>query len=326
MEVKTISNDEMLVSLLSQLAQIQAQLAAIISTRFDRQTSQNVQNKVENKRSYVVSQAERYGQPQEKAEPAISSYQEGLEDVRSEYSTEKNLWLAQSGEFEQEEFDRTIEIRKLQKEVQELRQQKAQESKTNGQQQPKKQTISIEEYEKKLNEYKQRMRESRQSSKQSKDNVKDCQHRCNTKINEVSEDKSLVAVEDKKNIFQQLFSKIKDKIGGKEKFKNNVIEPLKAKATYIKEEIVPKVKEEIQQNVMPKLKELFERGKEKVKELNLPEKFKNLMSMAKEGAKTVISKCSGFKDVAVSAFQKGVSLAREGISKVTEKVSDLMDR
>ena len=151
MEVKTISNDEMLVSLLSQLAQIQAQLAAIISTRFDRQTSQNVQNKVENKRSYVVSQAERYGQPQEKAEPAISSYQEGLEDVRSEYSTEKNLWLAQSGEFEKEEFDRTIEIRKLQKEVKEI----AQESKTTGQQQTNNKTISIEEYERKLNEYKQ---------------------------------------------------------------------------------------------------------------------------------------------------------------------------
>lgn len=309
MEVKTISNDEMLVALLNQLAQIQAQLAAIISTRFDRQTSLNVQNKVENKRNYVVSQAEKYGQPQENAEPAINSYEEGLEDVRSEYLTEKNLWLAQSGEFEQEEFDKTIEIRKLQKE--------AQETNTNGQQQ---------QYERKINEYKQRMRESRQASKQSKDNVKDCQNRCNIKIDEISEDKSLVEVKDKKNIFQQLFSKIKDKIGGKEKFKNNVIEPLKAKATYIKEEVVPKVKEEIQQNVIPKLKELFERGKENVKALNLPEKFKNLMSIAKEGAKTVISKCSGFKGVAVSAFQKGISLAREGISKVTEKVSDFMDR
>lgn len=322
MEVKTISNDGMLVSLLSQLAQIQSQLAAIISTRFDRQTSQNVQNKVENKREYVASQAERYGQSPQEAESAISAYQEGLEEVRDEYSTEKNLWLAQSGEFEKEEFDRTIEIRKLQKEVKEI----ARESKTTGQQQTNNKTISIEEYERKLNEYKQKMRQSRQASKQSKDNVKDCQNRCNTKIDEVSEDKSLVTVEGKKNIFQQLFSKIKDKIGGKEKFKNNVIEPLKTKATYIKDEVLPKVEEEIKQNVIPKLKSLFEMGKEKVQELNIPEKFNNLMTMAQEGAKTVISKCIGLKDIAVSAFQKGVSLAKDGISMVTEKVSDLMDR
>ena len=110
----------------------------------------------------------------------------------------------------------------------------------------------------------------------------------------------------------------------KNNFKN-VIEPLKNKATHIKEEVLRNIKDKIQQNVMPKLKSLLEKDKEKVNEMNLKEKFSKLMSMAKEGARSIVEKSSGLKGKAISAFSKGLSLAKEGISKVAEKVSNVIE-
>lgn len=445
MEENNINSDKQLIELLNQLTQIQAQITAIISTRFDRQTTDNVQSKVSQKQENVRNDAQRYGQDPKLAEGAISDYSQALEEVRREYSTEKNLWLAQSEVFQNNEVKYTLEIAKLKQELENAKKQvepnktkkvrpeigrnngieiveghhplldfnkvmsnlesasledvSAQLDYYNGspvlidgtsyhpfndpvsaarlnaryleltgenhptfvEQAPKvidgllkdapslieagaytpmyfekiariKNNIeSVNEKEedadskKQIMDKKEKLQVARESSRESKENIRDCQDRCYETIEDISEDKDLVKADKKQNVFQQLFAKIKDKIGGKEKFNKNVIEPLKNKVSHIKEEVLPNVKNEIQQNVMPKLKSLLEKGKEKVNEMNLQEKFSKLMNMAKEGAKTIVEKSSGVKGIAISAFSKGLSLAKEGISKVAEKVSDVIE-
>ena len=130
----------------------------------------------------------------------------------------------------------------------------------------------------------------------------------------------MVQTDNKQNIFKKLFSKIKDRIGGKEKFNRNVIEPLKNKISNIKEVVLPNVKNEIEQNVIPKHKSLLEKGMEKISELNLKEKTDKLMDIARSGAKTIVEKGNMLKNAAISTFSKGISLAVEGVSKVAEHV------
>lgn len=439
------NNDKQLIELLNQLTQIQAQITAIISTRFERQTTDNVQNKVEQKQNSISHEAQRYGQDPSLAEGAISEYSDALEQIREEYSAEKNLWLAQSEEFQNKEVGYTLEIARLKKELENAKKQvepnkikkaRPEIGKNNGmeiveghhplldyqkvmdnlssasledvsaqldyyngapvmidgasyhpfndpisaarlnaryfeltgenhptfvEQAPKvidgllkdapqlieagaytpiyfekiariKNNLESEnekdentDYKKQITDKKQKLQVSRESSRESNDNVRDCQDRCYETIDDISEDRDLVETDNKQNMFSKLFAKIRDRIGGKEKFNKNVIEPLKNKATHIKEEVLPNIKDKIQQNVMPKLKSLLEKGKEKVNEMNLKEKFSKLMSMAKEGARSIVEKSSGLKGKAISAFSKGLSLAKEGISKVAEKVSNVIE-
>ena len=46
------NNDKQLIDLLNQLIQTQVQIAAIISTRFERQTTDNVKNKISQKKAW----------------------------------------------------------------------------------------------------------------------------------------------------------------------------------------------------------------------------------------------------------------------------------
>jgi hypothetical protein len=157
---------------------------------------------------------------------------------------------------------------------------------------------------KKIDECVRLKKVSREASKESEMNIRACKDNCFKTIKSVSEDKALAVNENKQNVFAKFFARIKDRIGGKEKFNENVIEPLKKKVTYIKEEVVPVVKENIQNEVIPKLKGLLEKGSEKVSELDLKGKFTQLMGMAKEGARTIVEKSKGLKEGAINAFLK----------------------
>lgn len=179
------------------------------------------------------------------------------------------------------------------------------------------------DYQQKISDEKEKIQTARESSKQSQENIQDCQNRCDTTIEDISEDKSLAKMNKKQNMFLKVFAKIKDRIGGKEKFTKNVIEPLKNKTTHIKEEVLPAVKDKIQHNVMPKLKSLLE--KEKTNAKNLNENFNKLMIIAKEGARNIAEKSSVVKARAISAFSTGLSMTKEVVSKVAEKVADVIE-
>lgn len=179
------------------------------------------------------------------------------------------------------------------------------------------------DYQQKISDEKEKIQTARESSKQSQENIQDCQNRCDTTIEDISEDKSLAKMNKKQNMFLKVFAKIKDRIGGKEKFTKNVIEPLKNKTTHIKEEVLPAVKDKIQYNVMPKLKSLLE--KEKTNAKNLNENFNKLMIIAKEEARNIAEKSSVVKARAISAFSTGLSMTKEVVSKVAEKVADVIE-
>ena len=53
------NNDKQLIDLLNQLIQTQVQIAAIISTRFERQTTDNVKNKISQKQSNIYNEAQK---------------------------------------------------------------------------------------------------------------------------------------------------------------------------------------------------------------------------------------------------------------------------
>ena len=55
------NNDKQLIDLLNQLIQTQVQIAAIISTRFERQTTDNVKNKISQKQNNISNEAQKYG-------------------------------------------------------------------------------------------------------------------------------------------------------------------------------------------------------------------------------------------------------------------------
>ena len=394
------NNDKQLIELLHQLMQIQAQITAIISTRFERQTTDNVQNKVAQKQNSISHEAQRYGQDPSLAEGAISEYSDALEQIREKYSAEKNLWLAQSLDFQNKEVGYTLEIARLNKELEnakkvepnKIKKARPEIGKNNGmeiveghhplldyqkvmdnlssasledvsaqldyyngapvmingasyhpfndpisaarlnaryfeltgenhptfvEQTPKvidgllkdapqlieagaytpiyfeklariKNNLESEnkkdentDYKKQITDKKQKLQVSRESSRESNDNVRDCQDRYYGTIDDISEDRDLVETDNKQNMFSKLFAKIRDRIGGKEKFNKNVIEPLNNKATHIKEEVLPNIKDKIQQN--------------------------------------------GLKGKAISAFSKELSLAKEGISKVAEKASNVIE-
>lgn len=428
-------NNIQLVELLRELTQIQAQLTAIISTKFERQTMDMLQSRVSQRQNNVLIEAKRYGQDSMQTVALISDYSNALEDVRQEYSTEKNLWLAQAEEFQNNEVRTTLQIAKLQQDREKGKEQNLTRTTT---QQPSKNNESKEavhpvlkfnevlqnvknasledvsaqldyyngkpvmidgishhpfneplaaaklnaryfeltgknhpvfleeapkvidhlikdekillqsgaykpsyfaeitklkntldrinekeeptDHETKISEKKKKLKAVREASKEAKDNIRDCQKRCYDKIDDISEDKALVQTDNKQNIFKKLFSKIKDRIGGKEKFNRNVIEPLKNKISNIKEVVLPNVKNEIEQNVIPKHKSLLEKGMEKISELNLKEKTDKLMDIARSGAKTIVEKGNMLKNAAISTFSKGISLAVEGVSKVAEHV------
>ena len=102
MESNMIADNQALIDLLRQLAEVQKQITTIISTRFERQTEENVKSNVNVKNDFINEQAKRYGQDPSIAQPALHEFSDSLENVRREYSNEKNLWLQQGSEFEQD--------------------------------------------------------------------------------------------------------------------------------------------------------------------------------------------------------------------------------
>lgn len=306
-----------LIILLNQMALIQNQMAIVMSAIYERETMGNLQNRVEEKKNNIQNEAKRYGQNPEVADDALLSYAENLEEVREEYLNEKNMWLIENGEFEQKEFDETMEIAKLKSEIAEL-------SKENAELKQNKENKQIEQYKNKINEMKENVKEDRENSKEARENIEDSKNRCNQEIDEITQDKDLTKSENK-GLFKKIYKKIMDKVGGKEKFNKNVVEPLKNKAKHIKKDVVPKVKDKIQRNVLPKIKSLYEKGKDKVIEVNIPEKCNKLYKYAKEGAKVIIGKSLGLKQTAVSVFSKGVEMAKTGISVISEKIAEVGD-
>ena len=306
-----------LIGLLNQLAFVQKQMAMVMSAIYERETMENLQNRVEEKKDNIENEVKRYGQNPGLADQALQCYMENLGEVRDEFSNEKNMWLIENGEFEQNEFNNILEIGRLQNIIEGVEQENSELRQTN-------ENKKVEQYKNKINEMKENVKESREASKKARENIEDSKERCNQKIDEISQDTELVKSENK-GLFSKLYKKIMDRVGGKEKFNQNVVEPLKDKATHIKEDVLPKVKSEIQENVIPKVKSLYEKGKEKINEMNIPEKCSKLYEQAKEGSRVILEKASGLKQTAVELFSKGMDMAKEGISVISEKIAEAVE-
>ena len=110
-------HNQVLIDLLNQLAQVQANLSAVVSTRFEKQTEEIVINKLDKKKEYIANQAARYGQDPNSADKSIRDYYSVLENTRKEFVDEKNLWLAQSEESQKNEIQNALDIIALRRAV-----------------------------------------------------------------------------------------------------------------------------------------------------------------------------------------------------------------
>ena len=183
------TNDEKSCVLLKQLVTVQFQLATIMSERFNRDTPKNKQSVIERKQNDINYQARRFSQKPELTNDALKSYSESLENVRNEYSLEKNMWLVQGNEFEQEEMNKTLETAKLKSKLSELKKEYRSREKNVALEK------QIDEYRGRIESNRSDIRNSRYSSKESRNNVKESYVRYNNKLNEISNDNSIIRAE-----------------------------------------------------------------------------------------------------------------------------------
>ncbi len=298
MEENTTADDKNLIQLLKKLSDIQAQLSAAISTNFERHTIDEIRGVIDISKRNVAKDSKRYGQDPSEASSSIEDLSESLEETRNEYSNEKNFWLIENCELQKDEFKKVIETRELQTRIKQLQIQLAA---LDGE--PKKQ----EEVRKQIQECEDRIKSNlidiekcRESEGKIKDNIDSCMLRCTMSITDASEEKGLLPVSEKSGFFMQLISRIKDRIGGKDKFKQFVIIPIRRKSTYIRDVVISNAHDEIIAGIMPQIKELYIPSGEE----NLSDMIASHMKIVKDGAPVIIENGSKNKNYLISDFSK----------------------
>lgn len=279
--------EKILISLLERLKQAQTAIDIIVSTKFEKETTHNVNNKIKMKEENIQKDAKRYGQKNEVITPILEEYSNSLKKVKDEYSDEKNLWLIEKGNIEKYEMELTIQVYELKNQL--IKMINSIEE-TSSLKVLKKQ-IEICKIE--LSNKKEQIEESREASRETIQSIEECKNECNNSINNLTEEKYLVESDSKNNILKKIFDKITDKIAGKAKFNQNVAEPLKMQIANIKEKAIGH---------------------------DIPEKLESLMELAKEGAKQIIFKNSALKGIAIMASVETVSLVKDGI-EITNEIS-----
>lgn len=298
MEENPITDDKILIQLLKKLSDVQAQLSAAMSTSFERHTIDEIRKVIDKSKRNVEKDSKRYGQDPNEASSSIEDLSESLEEARNEYSNEKNFWLIENCELQKDEFKKVIETRELQTRIKELQiQLEALEGEPKKQEEVRRQ---IQECESRIQANLEDIEKCRESEGKIKDNIDSCMLRCTRSINEASEEKGLLPVSEKTSFFSQIISRIKDKIGGKDKFKKFVIIPIRRKSTFIRDVVISNAHDEIIAGIMPQIKELYiPEGSD-----NLSDMIASHMKIVKDGAPVIVENGSKNKNYLISDFSK----------------------
>lgn len=279
------------IELLNELKQVQEQLSILKYVTFDSKTKENLEAKVSKKKDYIDKQAKRYGQNPELASDSLKQYEESLEQIRIEYENELKLLLVALGEAEKKEVSDTV---KVQEEKEEL-DSEAQEYTVEG-----------------LRARLETLKETRKAIEKFDAYIDECSERCNNTIDGIADNHELVPVSEKKNPIGKFFGKFTDKIGGKNKFKNNVVKPLDEKNNAIKK-ILPIIKENIKEEVIKKILEVSLNPKTRAE---LIRNIETLMPMISEGAMTVLSivtTTAGMQAMAIAGLTVAAAIATKAI-------------
>lgn len=268
-----------LVELLTELKNVQQQLSILKFADFDKKTTAKVSQKVTKKREFVESEAKRFGQDPEIASESLSEYGSSIEGVRSEYEDEFKVLLVALGKGQEREILETITAQKI----------KDGDSEVSG-----------ESLDDKLED----IDSLRETISKLEDYISTCIERCNQKIDEVTEEQSLVEPKRKNGIFGNFFRKFTDKIDGKNKFDDNVIKPLNEKTKSIKN-LLPIIKNIIRDQLISKLIEICATEKGAATRAIITQKITEMLPMMGKVATTVgsiVTSTAGVQALAIAGL------------------------
>lgn len=236
--------------LLEELKSTEMQLSVVTSAKFDRTTEAKVQGEMDKKGEYVKAGAKRYGQDVDRANAALSSYEDGLEAVRDEFALEKEALLIENANLNQIELEGYAEARSIQLELRNT--ELTDEERQNKEMQLKESRAEIDA--------------TALGSNEMLDGVDATAIEFDNFFDDMVEEKGLVEAE-KKGPLAELFSKLTSRVNGKKKFETEVIGSLESKADDIKENKVAEAREKVEGNLADKIKDVYEKVKERAKEI-----------------------------------------------------------
>lgn len=307
-----------LVDLLTQLKEIQQQLSILKFVDFDKKTTAKVSQKVMQKREFVDSEAKRFGQDPEIATPSLNAYGDVLESVRGEYENEFKVLLSALGNGQEHEVSEVIAAKRKKDGDEELSDDSISFDSRVATIESLRETITkIEEY------------------------INGCIERCNEKIDEITEENSLVETNPKKGIFSNFLGKFTDKIGGKAKFDKNVIKPIDEKTKSIKN-LLPIIKDIIRDQLIDKLIQICATEKGAVVRATIAQKITEMLPMVGETAMTIgsiVTSTAGIQALAIAGLATAAIVTtkvivdkvkqnkekeeHEEVSELPEEVDDL---
>lgn len=274
------------IDLLNDLKQVQEQLSVLKYITFDSKTKENLALKITKKKEYVDEQAKKYGQSSELASDSLKQYEESLEKIRIEYENELKILLVALGEAEKKEVSDTIKVQK-ETGIQEY---------------------TVEELRARL----ESLKETRKAIENIDTYIDSCSDRCNSTIDSITDNHELVPINEKKNIIGKFFGNFMDKIGGKSKFKENVVKPLDEKNNAINR-ILPIIKQNIKEEVIKKILEISSNPKAKS---DLIMNIESLMPMISKGAVTVLSivtSTASMQTIAIAGLATATAIATKAV-------------
>ena len=236
--------------LLEELKSTEMQLSVVTSAKFDRTTEAKVQGEMDKKGEYVKAGAKRDGQDVDRANGALSSYEDGLEAVRDEFALEKEALLIENANLNQIELEGYAEARSIQLELRNT--ELTDEERQNKEMQLKESRAEIDA--------------TALGSNEMLDGVDTTAIEFDDFFDDMVEEKGLVEAE-KKGPLAGLFSKLTSRVNGKKKFETEVIGSLESKADDIKENKVVEAREKVEGNLADKIKDVYEKVKERAKEI-----------------------------------------------------------
>lgn len=357
-------SNKKLIELLKRLAEVEQQHAMLSVATTVRKGKDQVTDKVESVKTQIIEQAKMYGQKIEKVEQdylsekadsksVVQQYQEALEQINEEYFANTKVLIEEQQGLQSDHKEMVIkEVRII------IDKQKVKSSETYKQYSQQEKDLKnqvkdamakgdLDTAQSKIDELKQlkendplkefddAIAEIRKAKEEINDRLEYCEQQLeeldqsrSDKIEEATKDKNTSLTEVKKqNFIQKTFGSLFNKINGAKKFEKNVINSVKGKATQIKTEYLPEIKDQLLEqgtkvlgNIETKRQQISQRVSDTAKKasdkaVQLGVATKESLISAKD---TVMEKVENTKDTVIDK-------AQDVVDTVTGKVSDAKD-
>ena len=350
-------SDKKLLDLLTDLAQIQTEIAILDARIFAREGKEQVEEKAaeisesiqEKAKMYgkkAQALAEEYSRNSEQRGSIIQEYTQALFEINEEYAKRMKTIMVEKQDLQTEEQETYCEEKRLRLENKKIKKSpeylQYEEQEKNLTSEIKRalakgdlQTVTQKTEELKalkaknpltinenqIGEVQARREEIAQLIKECEENLEACKDERHDKIEEITSDKNnQLAVIPKQNIVQKIFGNLFNKLNGLAKFKDSVIANITEKIETIKTEQLPAVKEAVQEKSEQFLEEMQNRREQiKQKALETRDAVTDKVAVARD---TVVEKVTDARDAVVDKVKGARDTVVQGIQDIRTTVQD----